>query len=474
MHSSYRRTFNRPHHRVLLFFVLLLLPLSVLASTPLSAAANDANAQLTVVPSSGPAGSIATVTGVGFDPNVGITLWFAPNENPVTMMWGPWNITTDSSGQFVITVTIPSSWSPGSYFFQVIDENNTNVGFAPFTISETSQNFDCSQATLAFDHTSNQTPNVTDTINVFGTGWYPGGTYTVSSTLSGNYSPATIDGNGNLSYIITIADNPGTYTYTFQEQTPSCTITRQQSFTIESVGPAAITLTGGNATIIVGNQVGVTASVYDSSGNPLPNVNVVFNVNGPNANAGGVTVATNSVGQASFSYTGQNIGTDTITASAGGINSNAVTVQWSPAPDTTPPTPTPATPVPAPATSPSTGLLAPVAGGVTVQIVHGYNDPLPNESCPPPGAGKDDHCQNQQYGLDLVPSFPAAQQNASCSWFSLTHHNVCGGFQAYFEAHGGVSIFGYPLTEEFQQNGLTVQYFERARFEWHPGTKPQN
>src|SRR5207244_9299315 len=26
----------------------------------------------------------------------------------------------------------------------------------------------------------------------------------------------------------------------------------------------------------------------------------------------------------------------------------------------------------------------------------------------------------------------------------------------------------YPLSEEVSENGLTVQYFERARFEWHP------
>jgi len=47
-------------------------------------------------------------------------------------------------------------------------------------------------------------------------------------------------------------------------------------------------------------------------------------------------------------------------------------------------------------------LLAPVSAGQMLTIIHGYNDPLPNESCvigTPP-----DHCQNQKYGLDLVPS----------------------------------------------------------------------
>ena len=33
--------------------------------------------------------------------------------------------------------------------------------------------------------------------------------------------------------------------------------------------------------------------------------------------------------------------------------------------------------------------------------------------------------------------------------------------------------FGYPITEEFEEGGYTVQYFERARFEWHPDLAPQ-
>jgi hypothetical protein len=29
-------------------------------------------------------------------------------------------------------------------------------------------------------------------------------------------------------------------------------------------------------------------------------------------------------------------------------------------------------------------------------------------------------------------------------------------------------MFGYPISEEFTEGGYIVQYFERARFEWHP------
>jgi len=42
------------------------------------------------------------------------------------------------------------------------------------------------------------------------------------------------------------------------------------------------------------------------------------------------------------------------------------------------------------------------------------------------------------------------------------------GFLRFWEKYGGLLVFGYPITNEMQENGLTVQYFERARFEHHP------
>ena len=49
-----------------------------------------------------------------------------------------------------------------------------------------------------------------------------------------------------------------------------------------------------------------------------------------------------------------------------------------------------------------TALLAPVSAGQTLTVIHGYNDPLPNESCII--GNSSDHCLNQRYGLDLKPS----------------------------------------------------------------------
>jgi quercetin dioxygenase-like cupin family protein len=61
-----------------------------------------------------------------------------------------------------------------------------------------------------------------------------------------------------------------------------------------------------------------------------------------------------------------------------------------------------------------------------------------------------------------------------CQFFLATKQSLCSGFRAYWEKYGGLAIFGYPITAEMKDaNGVTVQWFERARFEWHPGAWPE-
>lgn len=63
-------------------------------------------------------------------------------------------------------------------------------------------------------------------------------------------------------------------------------------------------------------------------------------------------------------------------------------------------------------------------------------------------------------------------QQSSCVSFPQTGHTICNGFLRYWQTQGGPEVFGYPVSDEFVDNNLTVQFFERARFEWHPGTDP--
>jgi len=56
----------------------------------------------------------------------------------------------------------------------------------------------------------------------------------------------------------------------------------------------------------------------------------------------------------------------------------------------------------------------------------------------------------------------------ACRHFPETGKKVCYTFLDYFEANGGAAQFGYPISNfEFQEERI-VQYFQRARFEWHP------
>ena len=60
--------------------------------------------------------------------------------------------------------------------------------------------------------------------------------------------------------------------------------------------------------------------------------------------------------------------------------------------------------------------------------------------------------------------------------FPQTGYEVGGPFLAFWTLNGSVQLFGYPISsvmDEKKQNGslLTVQYFERARFEWYPQYK---
>ncbi len=75
-----------------------------------------------------------------------------------------------------------------------------------------------------------------------------------------------------------------------------------------------------------------------------------------------------------------------------------------------------------------------------------------------------------QYGNRLT----GPPGNLQGIFFNETGHTLTGKFLEYWQAHGGLALFGYPLTEPFLDYNpddgkvYTVQYFERNRFELHP------
>jgi adhesin/invasin len=91
-----------------------------------------------------------------------------------------------------------------------------------------------------------------------------------------------------------------------------------------------ITLSPSDATSIVGSLQTMTATVTDSSKKAVQNVDVTFTTSG--ANEGSAKRTTNNNGVATFSYTGMNAGTDTVTATVNDGNVGTVmdvaSVQW--------------------------------------------------------------------------------------------------------------------------------------------------
>jgi hypothetical protein len=80
----------------------------------------------------------------------------------------------------------------------------------------------------------------------------------------------------------------------------------------------------------------------------------------------------------------------------------------------------------------------------------------------------------------VAPTSQVAQAAADSQFFPQTGHTVSGKFLDYWRNNGGLSAFGYPITDAMMEpdaeNGQTylTQWFERNSFQLHPefaGTK---
>jgi hypothetical protein len=72
-------------------------------------------------------------------------------------------------------------------------------------------------------------------------------------------------------------------------------------------------------------------------------------------------------------------------------------------------------------------------------------------------------------GASTAPSPPPkGNLPLEVRYFPETSHYIQFAIKQHFEANGGREWFGFPVTDELVQNGVTVSYFERARLEWHP------
>jgi hypothetical protein len=97
----------------------------------------------------------------------------------------------------------------------------------------------------------------------------------------------------------------------------------------------------------------------------------------------------------------------------------------------------------------------------------------------------------QQKGIDWASLPKVSSAPAGCRYFAETSHSLCNDFLKYWTQNGlefdrqsgktfaeSLALFGLPISEprvETNSSGDTVltQWFERARFEFHPNNPAQ-
>ncbi len=103
----------------------------------------------------------------------------------------------------------------------------------------------------------------------------------------------------------------------------------------------------------------------------------------------------------------------------------------------------------------------------------------------PENRGKESQVLLGRLGADLAAPranetpFKPAPPCGSCNllYFEQTHHAIGAELQSYWQQNGGIPVFGYPLSEAFDEKSPTdgktylVQYFERNLLEYHPENK---
>jgi hypothetical protein len=201
-----------------------------------------------------------------------------------------------------------------------------------------------------------------------------------------------------------------------------------------------------------GTPLAIAVTALDAGGNIATNYTgtVRFASSDPQAALpANYAFTSGDAGTHRFAITLKGAGTQSVTVSdasnSAATGTLSVTIDAGQAPATTPTKTTPATSTPERA---STDIPLPPAPALPVTAATPASIAAP-----------------------FVPLTPPTE-TPQCLFFVETHHSLCFGFFAYWRQHGGMALFGMPISEEFQERGAdgtmrTVQYLERARFEYH-------
>jgi uncharacterized protein (DUF2141 family) len=450
----------------------------------------------------------AKVTNTGGSPIAGVDIDYqVAGVNPKDATHAG---TTDSNG--VVTFSYVGA-NAGDDTITAFTDFNGNTQLDTGELSTTAQAHWGAPASISISPTSITTSTGTAlalTATVLDASSVPVAGVVVNFTITGanpTSGHATTDADGEATF-----NDPGTNSGTDTVNAAVPGVTNHATATIQWVaGASTLALSASSETPDVNSQVTITATLTDSGGHAVPNTKVYFTVTGANTASGSATTDAN--GKATFSYTGTHTGADAVQAFAdfngngtqnSGEPTSSTTVNWGGglalalAPTSQNQQVGDSASVAIALTNPETS-----ASGVKVHLtVVGANASTNSVTTDSNGKATFSYT-GTVVGTDTInayadlngngsqdtgeptatatvnwaasPIFQPAQPvaaKANCAYFPATQHNLCAGFEAYWNNFGGLAIFGMPITEEFQENGFTVQYFERGRYEWHPGEWP--
>ncbi|MEM3646897.1 MAG: M14 family zinc carboxypeptidase [Thermofilum sp.] len=144
--------------------------------------------------------------------------------------------------------------------------------------------------------------------------YYPTGMVLQNNTLT--WTP-TLGQIGTFPVEVRVRDNKGGWT----DQAFSITVS-------SSIQVGSITLSPTHLSTPVGKTCTVLATVRNTDNAPMPQIPLSFQVSGSHPQT--KTLTTDAQGQAIFSYSESTCGTDTIQASAYGVQSNIISNEWVP------------------------------------------------------------------------------------------------------------------------------------------------
>ena len=154
------------------------------------------------------------------------------------------------------------------------------------------------------------------------------GANTGAGSPPGEAFEATTDANGQAVFSYH-GENPGEDKITAMAGSAGPVTGASKTWYTEAVEqPRAgrIVISPAQARNAVGNKHTITVIVYDTNGNPMPNVRVRISHTGAH-NFAPIELTTDANGKTSYSYTGTNTGTDTIVATVDNLSAKA-TKEW--------------------------------------------------------------------------------------------------------------------------------------------------